>query len=45
MEPRIISIGRAFGEGIEAMQPLVPIIFALLFARALPWILGSIANG
>ena len=45
MEPRIIRIGRAVGQGIEAMLPLVAIVFALIFARALPYIIGGIAHG
>jgi len=44
MEPRVIRIGRAVGECIEAMLPLVPIVFALIFARGLPYIVGGMAQ-
>lgn len=35
----------SFGQLIEDLAPLLPLIFAALFCRGLPWILGVIANG
>lgn len=42
---RLETLCRATADATDALAPLVPLIFALIFVRALPWIIGSIANG
>lgn len=45
MEPRVIRIGRTVGTYLPDAAALLAIAGAAIFARALPWIIGTIANG
>lgn len=41
---RITQIGREFGQLVDDLAPVLVIALAVIFARGLPWIIGSIAQ-